>query len=110
MLERPSRQQGNPRGKNENDFLIEDGQFQRIANERALVAGGHAVTMPGTARKVCVSLASDAAQSVGSRCSSRSQGRRARKTHPVIVLSGPGQANETKLMSEGRSSVCHEIR
>jgi DNA-binding response OmpR family regulator len=101
-------------------LLIEDSKFQRIANGRALVKAGY-----------CVIHAGDGEE--GLRCARENvpdlilldfmlpkvsgvdvlrtlKGDALLKHIPVVVLSGVGQANETKLMKVRSGSVSCEVR
>jgi hypothetical protein len=95
-------------------LLIEDSKLQRIANERALAKSGYVVIHAGDgeeglrveSREHSRSHPAryDVAQSVGARCSSRSQRRRARKIHPRHRVERTWSGNETKLLKEGAAA------
>jgi hypothetical protein len=100
-------------------LLIEDSKFQRVANERALVKAEYSVIQAGTAKRVSVLLARTFpililldydAQSVGTRCSSRSQGGRVRKTHPRNRAERIRSSQCDKTLERGRSSIFYEVR
>src|SRR3984885_494426 len=95
-------------------LLIEDSKFQRIANERALVKAGYGVIHAGDgeeglriARKDIpdLILLDMMLPKVSGLDVLRAVKSDALIKHiPVIVLSGLGQANEAKLMSEGAAA------
>jgi len=95
-------------------LLIEDSKFQRIANGRALIMAGYSVIYAGDGE--------DGLRSAGENLPDlilldmmlprlsgldvlRTLKKNALVRHiPVIVLSGLGQANETKLLTEGAAA------
>src|ERR1700680_2808746 len=95
-------------------LLIEDSKFQRVANERALVKAGYGVinAVDGEeglriARKNIpdLILLDMMLPKVSGLDVLRALKSDVRVKHiPVIVLSGLGQANEAKLMSEGAAA------
>jgi CheY-like chemotaxis protein len=95
-------------------LLIEDSKFQRVANERALVKAGYSVIQAGTAKRVSVLLARTfpiliLLDMMLPKVSGLDVLRALKadvfvKHIPVIVLSGLGQANATKLLKEGAAA------
>jgi CheY-like chemotaxis protein len=95
-------------------LLIEDSKFQRIANERALVKAGYSVIQAGDGeeglRVACKDIPDLILLDMMLPKVSGLDVLRALKSDmlvkhiPVIVLSGLGQANEVKLMSEGAAA------
>ena len=95
-------------------LLIEDSKFQRVANERALVKAGYSVIQAGdgeeglrVARKDIpdLILLDIMLPKVSGLDVLRALEVDVLVKHiPVIVLSGLGQANEVKLMSEGAAA------
>src|SRR5579863_7308463 len=95
-------------------LLIEDSKFQRIANERALVKAGYSVIQAGdgeeglrVARKDIPDLV--LLDMMLPKVSGLDVLRALKsdvlvKHIPVIVLSGLGQGNETKLLNEGAAA------
>jgi len=95
-------------------LLIEDSKFQRIANERALVKAGYSVIQAGdgeeglrVARKDIPDLI--LLDMMLPKVSGLDVLRALKadvliKHIPVIVLSGLGQGNETKLLKEGAAA------
>jgi twitching motility two-component system response regulator PilH len=95
-------------------LLIEDSKFQRLANERALVKAGYAVIHAGDGQEG-LRMARENIPDVilldmmlpkvsGLDVHRALEGDVLVKHIPVIVLSGLGQANEDKLMSEGAAA------
>ncbi len=95
-------------------LLIEDSKFQRIANERALVKAGYSVIQAGdgeeglrVARKDIpdLILLDMMLPKVSGLDVLRALKADVLVKHiPVIVLSGLGQGNETKLLKEGAAA------
>jgi DNA-binding response OmpR family regulator len=95
-------------------LLIEDSKFQRVANERALVKAGHSVIQAGdgeeglrVARKDIpdLILLDIMLPKVSGLDVLRALEVDVLVKHiPVIVLSGLGQGNETKLVNEGAAA------
>ena len=95
-------------------LLIEDSKFQRIANERALVKAGYVVIHAGDGEEGLRIARKDIPDLVlldmmlpkvsGLDVLRALKGDVHVKHIPVIVLSGLGQANEDKLMSEGAAA------
>ena len=95
-------------------LLIEDSRFQRIANERALVKAGYSVIQAGdgeeglrVARKDIpdLILLDMMLPKVSGLDVLRALKSDVLVKHiPVIVLSGLGQGNETKLLNEGAAA------
>ncbi|MGD0181660.1 MAG: response regulator [Terriglobales bacterium] len=92
-------------------LLIEDSRFQRIANERALVKAGYSVIQAGDGeeglRVACKDIPDLILLDMMLPKVSGLDVLRALKLvkHiPVIVLSGLGQGNETKLLNEGAAA------
>jgi DNA-binding response OmpR family regulator len=95
-------------------LLIEDSKFQRIANERALVKAGYSVIQAGdgeeglrVARKDIpdLILLDMMLPKVSGLDVLRALKSDVLVKHiPVIVLSGLGQGNETKLLKEGAAA------
>ena len=95
-------------------LLIEDSKFQRIANERALVKAGYAVIHAGDGEEGLRIARKDIPDLIlldmmlpkvsGLDVLRALKGDVLVKHIPVIVLSGLGQANEVKLMSEGAAA------
>jgi CheY-like chemotaxis protein len=95
-------------------LLIEDSKFQRIANERALVKAGYGVTHAGDGEQG-LRVARESIPDLilldmmlpkvsGLDVLRALKGDVLVKHIPVIVLSGLGQANEAKLMTEGAAA------
>ena len=95
-------------------LLIEDSKFQRIANERALVKAGHGVIHAGDGEQG-LRVARESIPDLilldimlpkvsGLDVLRALKGDVLVKHIPVIVLSGLGQANEAKLMTEGAAA------
>jgi two-component system, cell cycle response regulator DivK len=95
-------------------LLIEDSKFQRIANERALVKAGYLVIHTGDGEEG-LRVARESIPDLilldimlpkvsGLDVLRALKGDVLVKHIPVIVLSGLGQANEAKLMSEGAAA------
>jgi CheY-like chemotaxis protein len=95
-------------------LLIEDSKFQRIANERALIRAGYSVTHAGNGEegfRVAKETIPDLIlldmmlpKLSGLDVLRALKGDVHLKHIPVIVLSGLGQANEAKLLSEGAAA------
>jgi CheY-like chemotaxis protein len=95
-------------------LLIEDSKFQRIANERALVKGGYSVIHAGDGEEGLRVARKDIPDLIlldmmlpkvsGLDVLRALKSDMLVKHIPVIVLSGLGQANEVKLMSEGAAA------
>jgi CheY-like chemotaxis protein len=95
-------------------LLIEDSKFQRIANGRALVKAGYSVIYAGDGEEGLRSAGENYPDLILldmmlPRLSGLDVLRTLKKDvliqHiPVIVLSGLGQANETKLLAEGAAA------
>jgi DNA-binding response OmpR family regulator len=95
-------------------LLIEDSKFQRIANERALVKAGYSVIQAGDGEEGLRVARKDIPDLIlldmmlpkvsGLDVLRALKGDVLVKHIPVIVLSGLGQANEDKLMSEGAAA------
>jgi twitching motility two-component system response regulator PilH len=95
-------------------LLIEDSKFQRVANERALVKAGYDVIQAGdgaeglrAARESIpdlIMLDMMLPKVSGLDVLRALKGDVLVKHIPVIVLSGLGQANESKLTSEGAAA------
>ena len=95
-------------------LLIEDSKFQRVANERALVKAGYSVIQAGdgeeglrVARKDIpdLILLDMMLPKVSGLDVLRALKADVLVKHiPVIVLSGLGQGNETKLLNEGAAA------
>ena len=95
-------------------LLIEDSKFQRIANERMLVKAGYAVIHAGDGEEglraarehipdlILLDMMLPKVSGVDVLRALKSDVLV--KHVPVIVLSGLGQANEVKLMSEGAAA------
>jgi DNA-binding response OmpR family regulator len=95
-------------------LLIEDSKFQRIANERALVKAGYGVIHAGDGEQG-LRVARESIPDLilldmmlpklsGLDVLRALKGDVLVKHIPVIVLSGLGQANEAKLMTEGAAA------
>jgi CheY-like chemotaxis protein len=95
-------------------LLIEDSRFQRIANERALLKAGYAVIQAGDGEEGLrvarervpdlILLDMMLPRISGLEVLRTLKGDVLVKHIPVIVLSGLGQANETKLLQEGAAA------
>jgi DNA-binding response OmpR family regulator len=95
-------------------LLIEDSKFQRIANERALVKAGYGVIHAGDGEEGLRIARKDIPDLIlldmmlpkvsGLDVLRALKGDVLVKHIPVIVLSGLGQANESKLMNEGAAA------
>jgi DNA-binding response OmpR family regulator len=95
-------------------LLIEDSKFQRIANERALVKAGYGVIQAGDGEEGLriarenipdlILLDMMLPKVSGLDVLRALKGDVLVKHIPVIVLSGLGQGNEDKLMSEGAAA------
>jgi CheY-like chemotaxis protein len=95
-------------------LLIEDSKFQRIANERVLVKAGYGVIHAGDGEEGLriarenipdlILLDMMLPKVPGLDVLRALKGDVLVKHIPVIVLSGLGQANEGKLMSEGAAA------
>ena len=95
-------------------LLIEDSKFQRIANERALVKAGYGVIQAGDGEEGLRVARKDIPDLIlldmmlpklsGLDVLRALKGDVLVKHIPVIVLSGLGQANEAKLMTEGAAA------
>jgi len=95
-------------------LLIEDSKFQRIANERALVKAGYVVIQAGDGEAGLRAAHESIPDLIlldmmlpkvsGLDVLRALKGDVLVKHIPVIVLSGLGQANEVKLMSEGAAA------
>jgi DNA-binding response OmpR family regulator len=95
-------------------LLIEDSKFQRIANERALVTAGYEVIHAADGEEGLRVARNDVPDLIlldmmlpkvsGLDVLRALKGDVLVKHVPVIVLSGLGQANETKLMGEGAAA------
>jgi DNA-binding response OmpR family regulator len=95
-------------------LLIEDSKFQRIANERVLVKAGYGVIHAGDGEQGLriarenipdlILLDMMLPKVSGLDVLRALKGDVLVKHIPVIVLSGLGQANEGKLMSEGAAA------
>ena len=95
-------------------LLIEDSKFQRIASERALVKAGHVVIHAGDGEQGLRIARKDIPDLIlldmmlpkvsGLDVLRALKGDVLVKHIPVIVLSGLGQANEAKLISEGAAA------
>ena len=95
-------------------LLIEDSKFQRIANERALVKAGYSVIHAGDGEEGLRVARKDIPDLIlldmmlpkvsGLDVLRALKSDMLVKHIPVIVLSGLGQANEVKLMSEGAAA------
>src|ERR1700674_2609291 len=95
-------------------LLIEDSKFQRIANERALVKAEYGVIHAGDGEEGLRIAREDIPELIlldimlpkvsGLDVLRALKGDVLVKHIPVIVLSGLGQANEAKLMSEGAAA------
>lgn len=95
-------------------LLIEDSKFQRIANERALVKAGHVVIHAGDGEQGLRLARKDIPDLIlldmmlpkvsGLDVLRALKSDVLVKPIPVIVLSGLGQANESKLLNEGAAA------
>jgi twitching motility two-component system response regulator PilH len=95
-------------------LLIEDSKFQRIANERALVKAGYGVIHTGDGEEGLRVAREDIPDLIlldvmlpkvsGLDVLRALKGDVLVKHIPVIVLSGLGQGNETKLLKEGAAA------
>jgi CheY-like chemotaxis protein len=95
-------------------LLIEDSKFQRVANERALVKAGYTVIQAGDGEEGLRVARKDIPDLIlldmmlpkvsGLDVLRALKGDVLLKHIPVIVLSGLGQANEDKLISEGAAA------
>src|ERR1700722_19436765 len=95
-------------------LLIEDSKFQRIANERALVKAGYGVIHAGDGEEGLRIARKDIPDLIlldmmlpkvsGLDVLRALKGDVLVKHIPVIVLSGLGQANESKLLKEGAAA------
>jgi CheY-like chemotaxis protein len=95
-------------------LLIEDSKFQRIANERALVTAGYSVIHAGDGDEGLLSARENLPDLILldmmlPRLSGldvlRSLKADVQVRHiPVIVLSGLGQANESRLLNDGAAA------
>jgi DNA-binding response OmpR family regulator len=95
-------------------LLIEDSKFQRIANERALVKAGYGVIQAGDGEEGLRVARKDIPDLIlldmmlpkvsGLDVLRALKGDVLVKRIPVIVLSGLGQGNETKLLNEGAAA------
>jgi CheY-like chemotaxis protein len=95
-------------------LLIEDSRFQRIANERALVKAGYSVIQAGDGEEGLRVACKDIPDLIlldmmlpkvsGLDVLRALKGDVLVKHIPVIVLSGLGQGNETKLLKEGAAA------
>jgi DNA-binding response OmpR family regulator len=95
-------------------LLIEDSKFQRIANERALVKAGYGVIHAGDGEEGLRVARKDIPDLIlldmmlpkvsGLDVLRALKGDVLVKHIPVIVLSGLGQGNETKLLKEGAAA------
>jgi CheY-like chemotaxis protein len=95
-------------------LLIEDSKFQRIANERALVKAGYSVIQAGDGEEGLRVARKDIPDLIlldmmlpkvsGLDVLRALKGDVLVKRIPVIVLSGLGQGNETKLFNEGAAA------
>jgi twitching motility two-component system response regulator PilH len=95
-------------------LLIEDSKFQRIANERALVKAGYSVVQAGDGEEGLRVARKDIPDLIlldmmlpkvsGLEVLRALKGDGLVKHIPVVVLSGLGQGNEIKLMSEGAAA------
>ena len=95
-------------------LLIEDSRFQRIANERALVKAGYSVIQAGDGEEGLRVAREDTPDLIlldmmlpkvsGLDVLRALKGDVLVKHIPVIVLSGLGQGNETKLLKEGAAA------
>jgi DNA-binding response OmpR family regulator len=95
-------------------LLIEDSKFQRIANERALVKAGYSVIQAGDGEEGLRVARKDIPDLIlldmmlpkvsGLDVLRALKGDVLVKRIPVIVLSGLGQGNETKLLNEGAAA------
>jgi CheY-like chemotaxis protein len=95
-------------------LLIEDSKFQRVVNERALVKAGYGVIHAGDGEEGLriarenipdlILLDMMLPKVSGLDVLRALKGDMLVKHIPVIVLSGLGQANEAKLMSEGAAA------
>jgi len=95
-------------------LLIEDSKFQRIANERALVKAGYGVIHAGDGEEGLRIAREDIPELIlldimlpkvsGLDVLRALKGDVLVKHIPVIVLSGLGQANESKLLKEGAAA------
>jgi twitching motility two-component system response regulator PilH len=96
-------------------LLIEDSKFQRVANERALVKAGYSVIQAGNGEEGLRVAGKDIPDLIlldmmlpkvsGLDVLRALKADVLVKHIPVIVLSGLGQANEVKLMSEGAAAL-----
>ena len=95
-------------------LLIEDSKFQRVANERALVKAGYSVIQAGDGEEGLRVACKDIPDLIlldmmlpkvsGLDVLRALKGDVLVKHIPVIVLSGLGQGNETKLLKEGAAA------
>src|ERR1700735_764935 len=95
-------------------LLIEDSRFQRIANERALVKAGYSVIQAGDGEEGLRVARKDIPDLIlldmmlpkvsGLDVLRALKGDVLVRHIPVIVLSGLGQGNETKLLKEGAAA------
>src|SRR5579863_371005 len=95
-------------------LLIEDSKFQRIADERALVKAGYSVIQAGDGEEGLRVARKDIPDLIlldmmlpkvsGLDVLRALKGDVLIKHIPVIVLSGLGQGNETKLLKEGAAA------
>jgi CheY-like chemotaxis protein len=95
-------------------LLIEDSKFQRIANERALVKAGYSVIQAGDGEEGLRVACKDIPDLIlldmmlpkvsGLDVLRAIKGDVLVKHIPIIVLSGLGQGNETKLLNEGAAA------
>lgn len=95
-------------------LLIEDSKFQRIANERALVKAGYGVIQAGDGEEGLRIARENIPELIlldmmlpkvsGLDVLRALKGDVLVKHIPVIVLSGLGQANESKLLKEGAAA------
>ena len=95
-------------------LLIEDSTFQRIANERVLLKAGYSVIQAGDGEEGLRVARKDIPDLIlldmmlpkvsGLDVLRALKGDVLVKRIPVIVLSGLGQGNETKLLNEGAAA------